>query len=68
MHLSRDLLLLDILIFVKIIKEKILCVAFWNASAEGTCCIEPDLHSVNFGVVVLTLKCPHAKKQAVGLI
>ena len=31
-HLSRDLLLLDILIFVKIIKEMILCVALRNAS------------------------------------
>ena len=37
MDLSRDLLLLDILIFVKTIKGMILCVAFWNASAEGTC-------------------------------
>ena len=35
MHLSRYLLLSDILIFVKIIKKMILCVAFWNASAEG---------------------------------
>ena len=34
-HLSRDLLLLDILIFVEFIKEIILCVALWNA--EGTC-------------------------------
>ena len=45
MHLSRDLLLLDILIFVKIIKEKILCVAFWNASAKGTC-ITPKMRVV----------------------
>ena len=38
MHLSRDLLLVvDILIFVKVINEMILCIAFWNASAEGTC-------------------------------
>ena len=36
-HLSRDLLLLGILIFVKFIKEIILCVALRNASAEGTC-------------------------------
>ena len=36
-HVSRDLLLSDILIFVKIIKEMILCVALWNASAEGIC-------------------------------
>ena len=35
-HLSRDLLLSDILIFVKFIKEIILCVALWNASAEGS--------------------------------
>ena len=33
-QLSRPLLLLDILIFVRIIKEIILCVALWNASAE----------------------------------
>ena len=33
-HLSRELLSLDILIFVKIVKEMILCVALWNASAE----------------------------------
>ena len=38
-HLSRDLLLSDILIFVIIIKEIILCVALSNASAEGTCSI-----------------------------
>ena len=36
-HLSRDLLLSDILKFVKILKEIILCVALWNASDEGTC-------------------------------
>ena len=36
-HLSRNLFLSDILTFVKIIKEMILCVALWNASADGTC-------------------------------
>ena len=35
MHLSRDLLLVDVLIFVNIIKEIIVCVVFVNASAEG---------------------------------
>ena len=45
-QISRDLLLfIDILIFVKIIKEMILCGALWNASAEGI---------VNMGVHVLT--------------
>ena len=34
MHLSRDLLLLDILIFVEIMKEMILCVASWNAKCR----------------------------------
>ena len=38
MHVSRDLFLLDILIFVKIIREMIFCVAFWNASAEALAC------------------------------
>ena len=42
-HISRDLLLSDILIFVKIIKEMILCVALWNASAEGTCSHLPQV-------------------------
>ena len=43
-HLSRDLLLSDILIFVKIIKEMILlCVALWNASAKGTCNCEYEI-------------------------
>ena len=36
-QLSRALLLLDILIFVKIIKEIIVYVALWNASAKCTC-------------------------------
>ena len=36
-QLSRDLLSLDILIFVKIIKEMILRVALWNTNAEGIC-------------------------------
>ena len=39
-HSSRDFLLSDILIFVKIIKEMILCVALWNTCAEGTCVYE----------------------------
>ena len=34
MHLSRDLLTSDILIFCKIIEEMILCVVFKNASAN----------------------------------
>ena len=34
-HLSRDLLLSDILVFVNIIKEMILCVALRNASAKA---------------------------------
>ena len=38
-HLSRDLLLSDILIFVKIIKEMILCVSLLNTCAEGTCIV-----------------------------
>ena len=39
MHLSMDLLLLDILIFVKIKKEinSFCFTESWNASAEGTC-------------------------------
>ena len=49
MHLSRDFLLLDILIFVKILKEIILYVAFWNASAEGTCSMLKMCRSPNTG-------------------
>ena len=45
-HLSRDMLLSDILIFVEIIKEMILCVALWNASAEQliTCTSKNGVH------------------------
>ena len=36
-HLSRDLLLSDNTHICQNYKEMILCVALWNASAEGTC-------------------------------
>ena len=47
-----DLSLLDILIFVKIIKEKILCVALWNVSAKGTCVqVKTDNGDIKFKTV-----------------
>ena len=55
-HLSKDLFLSDILIFVNIMKEKMLCVALWSASAEGAC------HTV---IMLLTL-CYHGSKRPCG--
>ena len=54
-HLSRDLLLLDILIFVKFIKEIILCVALWNASAEGNL-IPPEAGAKSISRVVANIQ------------